>query len=248
MHRFFVEPAQWTAADLRLDRAESHHCAHVLRLRPGAAVTVFDGRGTEATAEILATAGAAVRLRVLAAVETPPPPCALTLGQAIPKGRNFDFIVQKATELGASAVVPLLTAHTVPRVAAAEAASKREKWREVAVAAAKQCGRSRLPGIGPPQPLAQFLAAPLPYELALVASLAADAAPFKEVVARAVTELGRRPRSAMVLVGPEGDFTPAELALAAAAGCRPITLGPIVLRVETAALYCLSVLGYELLS
>jgi 16S rRNA (uracil1498-N3)-methyltransferase len=151
--------------------------------------------------------------------------------------------------LGASAVVPLLTERTVVQLGAGDAARKREKWREVAVEACKQCGQNWLPEVRLPVTLQDFFAAPDRHDLMLVASLQPDARHLKEVLAGYAEEHGEeRPRSALVLIGPEGDFSPEEIALALEHGCQPVTLGPIILRTETAAIYCLSVLGHELLA
>ena len=122
-----------------------------------------------------------------------------------------------------------------------DAEKKRDKWREIAVEACKQCGQNRLPEIAVPGSPRAFFEKEEPSELMLIASLQPDARRIKSVLAD-----HPNPRSVCVLVGPEGDFTPAELALAKSMGYRPVTLGPIILRAETAALYCLSVLAHEL--
>jgi 16S rRNA (uracil1498-N3)-methyltransferase len=244
MHRFYIPPAQWNPDALALVGGEAHHALDVLRLGVGERVVAFNGEGVEATSEIVAVGGGEVKLRALQVAKTPPLPCAITLGQAVPKGKNMDLIVQKATELGASAIVPLLSERTVVQLEDGDAERKREKWQGVAVEAAKQCGQNRVPRVAAPvSPKAFFRGEPR-YDLMLVASLQPGALHLKRVLA----ECARPPLSALVLVGPEGDFTPAEIALALGAGCRPITLGPIVLRTETAAIYCMSVLGHELLN
>jgi 16S rRNA (uracil1498-N3)-methyltransferase len=248
MPRFYLPPAQWRPEALVLGEDEAHHALEVLRLGPGDRVTVFDGQGHEATAEITATAKGRVHLRVLQQAKTPRLPCAILLGQAIPKGRNLDLILEKATELGAAEIAPLLSDRTIVRLAPAEAQAKQEKWQRVVLEAAKQCGQNWLPTVHSPRPLKTFLATPPRADLRLIASLQPGAQPLKTVLARYAEEnpYARRPRRVLVLIGPEGDFTPAEIALAQSAGCQPITLGPIILRTETAALYCLSVLGHEL--
>ncbi len=255
MHRFYIPPAAWNPDNLQLDESESHHALNVLRLKAGDKVVVFNGRGVEATAEVLAESTKnAVRLKSRQTAKTPPLPCRITLAQAIPKGKNMDFIVQKAVELGAAEIAPLLSERVVSRLDDADdAAAKREKWQTVAIEAAKQCGQNWLPEIGLPQSPKAFFqnrGGAGTFDLMLIASLQGDARHLREYLAdfAAARPASPHPASALVLVGPEGDFTPAELSLARSAGCRPITLGPIVLRVETAALYCLSVLSYELLS
>ncbi|MBS0658554.1 MAG: 16S rRNA (uracil(1498)-N(3))-methyltransferase [Verrucomicrobia bacterium] len=246
MHRFYLPSGSWDAKSLALEEAEAHHAVNVLRLRAGERVVVFDGAGREATAEILEGASKrAVPLKVLHSQQSPPLACRLTLAQAIPKGKNMDLIIQKATELGAAEIQPLLSERTVARCDdIAEAAAKQEKWQQVAIEAAKQCGQNWLPTIGRPRPPKDFLAERArDFDLLLIASLQPDAKHPRVWLRDHPT-----PRRALILVGPEGDFTPAEIGLAKAAGCHPITLGPIILRTETAALYCLSVLSYELLN
>ena len=247
MHRFFIPPSRWNLDRLALDEDEIHHATDVLRMQPGERAVVFDGNGHEATVEIVTIGKRAMELKVLQHAKTAPLACQITLGQAIPKGKNMDLIVQKATELGASAIAPLLSERTVVQLGADEAGKKREKWQGIAVEAAKQCGQNWLPTVHAPQTPKDFFNQNNPYDLMLIASLQPDACHPKQLLADYISEKGRKPASVLVLVGPEGDFTPAELSLAKGCGCRPITLGPIVLRTETAALYCLSVLSYELL-
>ena len=245
-HRFFISPEAWALDRLQLDSDETHHCVDVMRATLGQRVVVFNGRGVEATAEIIRIGKSSVDLKPLQVFAMPPLRCAITLAQAIPKGKNMDLIVQKATELGVSKIVPLISERTVVQLSAEEASRKVEKWRQIVVEAAKQCGQSRLPEIGPPLTPRQFLAELDRYDLSLIASLQNDARSFKSILSDFREQQRRRPSSALVLIGPEGDFTPAEAALAKSAGCAPVSLGPIVLRTETAAIYCLSVLSYEL--
>ncbi len=241
MHRFFLPPPEWNSRTPALPPGEAHHALDVLRLGPDSRLVVFDGQGGEASAQVTGTAGGTVQLKLLEKVLAPPLPCAITLAQAVPKGKTMDLIVQKAVELGASRVAPLLSDRTVVRLEPAEAAKKRERWQDIALEACKQCGQNRLPEISPPIGVRNFLEGPERFDLMLIASLQPDARKIKEVLAA-----NALPRTACILVGPEGDFTPAELALARSHGCLPVTLGPIILRAETAAIYSLSVLAHEL--
>jgi 16S rRNA (uracil1498-N3)-methyltransferase len=243
MSRFYIPPHAWNLDKLILDPGESHHAIDVLRLKKGDRTTVFNGLGAEATVEIVEAKTERVSLRLLQQARTAPLACAITLGQAVPKGKNMDLIVEKAVEIGASAVAPLLSERTVVKADAEEVIRKRDKWQRVAVEAAKQCGQNWLPQVGKPQTPKEYFASGEKFDLMLIASLQPGALPVKTVLA----EHGSiRPKRMLVLVGPEGDFTPAEINLAKSHGCRPITLGPIVLRTETAAIYCLSVLAHEL--
>ncbi len=251
MHRFYIPPSAWNPDDLRLDEAESHHALNVLRMQEGDKAVAFNGQGREATVTIaLGSTKRDVRLKVLQTNKSPALSCRITLAQAIPKGKNMDLIVQKATELGAAEIVPLVSERTVARLDDEEgAAAKQAKWQTVVIEASKQCGQNWLPTVAAPQTPKEFFAGRAgAFECMLIASLQSDARHLRVLLEEFSTSHGRLPMSALILVGPEGDFTPAEIGLARSAGCRPITLGPIVLRTETAAIYCLSVLSYELLT
>lgn len=248
MHRFYISPEDWRPDALVLKASEAHHCRNVLRLGPPDKIVLFNGRGSEVTAEIVSSDPGAVRLRKLHDAQTPPLRCRITLGQAIPKGKSMDLIVQKAVEIGAAEIAPILSDRTVVRLDEESAASKQAKWQIVAIEAAKQCGQNWLPQVHAPQTLAHFFQEHRGFDLQLIGSLQSDAMHLKKILAQFAAEHeGTWPTNVLMLVGPEGDFTPAELSLARGRGCRPITLGPIVLRVETAAIYCLSILSYELL-
>jgi len=159
----------------------------------------------------------------------------------------MELIVQKAVEIGASEIFSLISERTIVDLDPKEAVQKQAKWQQVAIEAAKQCGQNWLPQIRTPQKLAQFFSDVSRYDLQLIGSLQRDAQHLKKILADFEAEHRHLPMSVLMLIGPEGDFTPAELSLARRHGCLPITLGPIILRVETAAIYCLSVLSYELL-
>ena len=242
MHRFHLRPDHWESATL--DAEESHHCLNVLRLSEGERVTVFDGAGREGQAVIASTTGSKAILKISSTSTTPPPHCEITLAQAIPKGKNMDLIVQKAVELGAARIVPLLSDRTIVQIEASEVAKKREKWTAIALEACKQCGQNYLPEVAAPVSPKTFAEQLDKADLHLIASLQPDARPIKTVLA----ERAQTPKRVTIFVGPEGDFTPAEIAMAKSHGCQPVTLGPIILRTETAAIYCLSVLGHELFS
>lgn len=243
MPRFYIPPHIWNPEKLALDDSETHHALGVLRMQAGDRATVFNGQGAEATVELASVEKGRVALQKISTGKTPPLGCEIVLGQAIPKGKNMELIVEKATELGAAAIVPLMSERTIVRATAGEALTKREKWQRVAIEAAKQCGQNWLPRVHTPQTPKDFFQAGEKFDLLLIASLQPDARPIKDMLGETA---GPPPRRVLILVGPEGDFTPAEVGLAKAHGCRPVTLGPIILRTETAALYCLSVLGHEL--
>jgi len=157
--------------------------------------------------------------------------------------------MQKAVEIGAAEIAPIISDRTVVQIDSESAAQKQSKWQQVAIEAAKQCGQNWLPRVHTPKKLAELfsMAWEESFELRLIGSLQPDAQHLKRILADYSREHKHLPRSVLMLIGPEGDFTPAELSLARRHGCQPITLGPIILRVETAAIYCLSILSYELL-
>jgi len=243
MPRFYIPPHAWKPDQLALDQGETHHALDVLRMKAGDKATVFNGQGAEAMVEIAKVDKGRIALKKISVSKTEPLACAIVLGQAIPKGKNMDLIVEKATELGAAGIVPLLSERTVVRASEGEALAKREKWQRVAIEAAKQCGQNWVPAVAKPQTPKDYFQSGEKFDLMLIASLQPDSLKLKEVLAEVG---GRKLGRVLILVGPEGDFTPAEINLAKNAGCRPITLGPIILRTETAAIYCLSVLSHEL--
>jgi 16S rRNA (uracil1498-N3)-methyltransferase len=248
MHRFYISPDNWNSQALVLTGGEAHHARDVLRVRSGEKVVLFNGQGREITAEILDLSDEEIRLRKLHEAETPPLQCRIVLAQAIPKGKNMDLIVQKAVEIGAAEIAPIISDRTIVQVDSESAVQKQAKWQQLAVEAAKQCGQNWLPRVHTPKKLGEFFCAlEASFDLRLIGSLQPDAQHLKKILGNYLSEHHDRPRSVLMLVGPEGDFTPAELALARRHGCQPITLGPIILRVETAAIYCLSILSYELL-
>jgi 16S rRNA (uracil1498-N3)-methyltransferase len=235
MPRFHLPPEAWQASALEGD--EARHLSQVLRIKPGETVTVFDGRGRRADAEVLTATRDHVSLHLGEPHFPPPPLPEITLAQAIPKGKNMDLIVQKSVELGIARIQPLVTRNTVVQ----PGDGKPDKWRRNALEACKQCGQDTLPEIADPLPFDRWLGAPTePENLRIIASLAPGAMPLRET-------LRQHPetKTATLLVGPEGDFTAAEVAAAIAAGFIPVSLGGIVLRVETATLFCLSALRYE---
>jgi 16S rRNA (uracil1498-N3)-methyltransferase len=231
---------------LALTDGEAHHALHVLRLQVGDEVNVFNGRGHEARCSIAEIARDTVRLTELQHSTASPVRYRITLAQAVPK-KTMDLIIQKATELGVAAIMPLISERTVVRLGAERDSkhSRADRWRDIALEACKQCGNNWLPEVHPPQMFHDFLDAPGRFDLKLIASLRSGAKPLKSILSTTPPLHHSTTPSVLLLIGPEGDFTPAELDLAESAGCIPLSLGPLVLRAETAALYALSILQHE---
>jgi 16S rRNA (uracil1498-N3)-methyltransferase len=245
MHRFFLPPENCRGDSLRLDGREAHHALHVLRLKRGERVTVLDGKGGEFFCDVENAGKDFLSLAVCEKKVHAENPCPISLLVAIPKGKIIEGIIQKAVELGAARIVPLLTERVVTQLDDDGAEAKREKWQQVAIEAVKQCGAAWLPEVCAPILLKDFLAAKHFPELTLVGSLQTSRRHPREIFSEFRAQHGRSPQSAGVWIGPEGDFTLAELQAIEAAGAKPVTLGALTLRVETAAIFCLSILNYE---
>jgi 16S rRNA (uracil1498-N3)-methyltransferase len=246
MHRFYLPPERCSGNTLRLDGREAHHALHVLRLKRGDAVTVLDGAGNEFACEVEDATRDSLALALREKRSAPPLPCAITLLQAMPKGKIIESIIQKSVELGARRLVPILSERVVTQLDGDDAEKKRDKWQQVAVEAIKQCGAAWLPRVEAPATPAEFIARKEKFDLLLVGSLQPERRHPREVLCEFEVKHGRPPQSVGVWVGPEGDFTLDELSEIQAAGAQPISLGQLVLRVETATIYCLSFLNYEL--
>ncbi|MES2983288.1 MAG: RsmE family RNA methyltransferase [Verrucomicrobiota bacterium] len=238
MSRFYLPPQNWTESSC-LEGDEAKHLAQVLRVQSGATITVFDGLGNFAEARVLAVSKNRVDLMLeLAECKLTPLP-EIILAQAIPKGKNMDWIVQKAVELGVSKIQPLVTRNTI----VSPGDEKAERWRRTALEACKQCAQFTIPVIADPISFDSWIKSPDASELNLIASLAENPQNFREILS-AHPEI----ESVTILVGPEGDFTPQETEAALAAGFIPVTLGDLVLRVETATLFCLSSVRFHYLT
>jgi 16S rRNA (uracil1498-N3)-methyltransferase len=236
MARFFLPTESW-ADQPALTGDEARHLSQVLRMRVGQEITVFDGLGHRAEAEILTISRERVSLKLGETLSTRQPMPAITLSQAIPKGKNMDLIVQKSVELGITAIQPLVTRNTVVQ----PGDGKSEKWRRNALEACKQCGQDWLPEVGEPIVYSKWIEAQAAQPgLKVIASLAQGARPLRELLRDHPAT-----QKATLLVGPEGDFTQEETAAAIECGFLPVSLGTIVLRVETATLFGLSALRYE---
>jgi len=236
--------ADAAAKELLLSPEESHHLVIVNRAREGDPVVVFDGRGREWDCTLVSAKKAAAVLSVRSTRQAQALPYEITLAQAMPKGPCMEAIVRKATEIGARRIIAMETSRTQVKLEGGRQEKKTGKWEIAALEAAKQCGNPWLPEISGVIGLAEALEGD--YALRLVASLHPGALGLKQVLAGHVKEQGALPRRVLWLVGPEGDFSPEEMTLMTQKGVKPVTLGPLVLRCETAAVFALSILSHEL--
>ena len=238
--RVYVPGPLAAGADLPLPAQAASHVAKVLRLRAGAALTVFDGRGGEWEALVERVAGTTVTVRLGGhdAVERESP-LRVTLLQALARGEKMDWVLQKATELGVARLVPVATERSVVQLDAGRAERRLEHWQGIVASACEQCGRNRLPEVLAPQSLAAACEQAA-QSAARVRLVLAPEATASLATAAAAAETGVR--EVTLLIGPEGGLSPAELRVAAQAGFVAVTLGPRVLRTETAAIAALSVL------
>lgn len=226
--RFYCPPPLPLNTCAELPPEAAHHASRVLRLRAGDAVQLFDGQGNALDATIHAIRGKQVQLGNLQTVMTAAASgLRLHLAQALTSSEKMDWIIQKATELGADSIQPVQTQRSVARLSEVRAAKRQEHWRKVAIAACEQCGRNTLPELHPPLELEPWLET-------------VRERPGKFILlpegARALREQSTAPAEVTLLIGPEGGFTADEAARAQHAGFVPLRLGPRVLRTETAAM------------
>ena len=244
--RVYCSPGTVNPSEITLSPDESHHLVSVNRAREKDTVVAFDGKGAEWICELAVADRKAARLAVRFTQKAKPLPYRITLGQALPKASGMDAIVRKATEIGVARIVPLESERTQVHLDHDRSEKKTEKWQVAALEAAKQCGNPWLPEIAAVDKAMAFMESAKGYDLKLIASLQPGAKSLKSVLAAYQASRGGPPANVLWLIGPEGDFTPAEMSQSKTFGFEPVTLGPLVLRCETAAVYALSVLSYEL--
>ncbi len=240
MNRFFLRTGAGRGETLVLDEGDSHHAARVLRIGEGDPVEILDGGGRILRGRVVEVGKRATRVEVLAVRNVSAPP-RVGLAASLIKGKAMDFLVQKATELGVARLHPLSTERSVVRVTEDEGPARVADWTRTAVEACKQCGNPWLPEIEAPATLAVFLKG-RGAGILLVASLRSDALPVRRALAGTAAPAG----GVTLVLGPEGDFSPDEEEALRAAGARPVSLGPLVLRAETAAIAGLAVIQSEL--
>jgi 16S rRNA (uracil1498-N3)-methyltransferase len=228
MRRFTLQPEHLAGGRVTFDAGESHHLTRVLRLRVGDTVLATDGRGRDFTVRLESVGETATGTVLAEAAGVAPSPLAITLIQGVPKGDKMEAIVRAATELGVACVRPALCARTIVRLEPARWRDRARRWQRVAREAAKQCRRAVIPEVEPPRPLGEWLAAGEPADLALCL-WEGQATPLGRLLTAATSA-----RRAVVVVGPEGGLALEEVEAARAHGFTLTSLGPRILRTETA--------------
>ena len=231
--RLFCDLPLSPGAEFVLPEAAARHAATVLRLQAGATLNLFNGAGGEYRASLVAASKRETRVRLLEFHATErESPLNITLALGISAGERMDYSLQKATELGVSAIVPVATERSVVKLAGERADRRLQHWRHVVIAACEQCGRNRVPAVAPVQKFYAYLAAVDRSKRLLMLSPDAST-PLKQVAPAA---------GAVLLIGAEGGLAPAEYQAAQASGFEPVKLGPRILRTETAPVAALAVL------
>ena len=242
MIRCYLPAGRWTDGLAELDEAESKHLAGVLRAQAWDRIEILDGAGQWGEAEVAAPHKKHAALRILSRKSAAPFAPRRILAQALVREQKMDWLIQNAVELGVHEIWPLQTEQAVVRLRPEEAEKKAARWQAIALAACKQSGNPWMPKIAParklPEALAALRGAP---GAACFGALQPGAVPLPEFFSRLREE--NCPQIA-AFIGPEGDFSAAEVAALRAAGIQPVTFGPVVFRVETAALFILSSLQY----
>lgn len=236
-HRLYVPEPLTPGAELRLDAERSHYVSRVLRARPGDTLVLFDGRGGEHVASLSGISKQAVTVTVGAHRDGgPESPLYVHLLQGVSRGDRMDWVVQKATELGVTRITPVLTEFSVVRLDDDRAERRVTHWLKIAQGACEQCGRNLVPAIGVPQAMDIALTLPAAADTRIVLQPGASGTILSEPVCRKIA----------LLVGPEGGLSDGELAQSMVAGFVPSSLGPRILRTETAAIAALAVLQSRL--
>jgi 16S rRNA (uracil1498-N3)-methyltransferase len=236
MRRFLVRSEAIAGDRVRFDAEEAHHLGRVVRLRPGALLEATDGAGRLFTVRLEALdAGEAWGTILEEGGAAPESPCAITLAQAVLKGERMTWLIQKATELGAARILPMATERVVARAAAGRGEGQQARWDRVAREAVKQCRRAVVPVVDAPRPFREAVSEAARHDAAWLLWEGGG-----RPLAAAARDAGR-PRRLLLLVGPEGGFSPAEVRQAESAGARLVAFGPRILRAESAGIAALAV-------
>jgi len=241
MQRYFAQPDHFTDQEVTIVGDDVHHIVNVMRAREGEEIFVSDGAGRSARARLVYLSAKEARATVLEVLtEQRELPIRVTIGQGLPKGEKMEWILQKGTELGAYSFFPFSSERTIVKLDAKKEAKKLERWRKIVKEAAEQSHRSVLPQLPAPVSFREALEAGRPYTRCAIAYEKEGGTSLHEVL----TDM-QADDSLLVLIGPEGGFSPQEVAQAEAKGFLSVSLGPRILRTETASQYVLACASYQ---
>lgn len=243
MHRFFIEPFQIQDGNIYVEGTDVNHIKNVLRMKPGDQVMISDGEGNQYLCALESLEGKRVWFQIVDTwKENRELSSRIYLFQGLPKSDKMDLIIQKATELGAYELIPVVTGRTVVKLDEKKSQKKLARWNTIAESAAKQSGRSRIPCVREVMTFSQALAFAKELDVLLIPYEKAEG---MEATRRAIEEI-RPGQSIGIFIGPEGGFEETEVEQAMSHGAKPVTLGRRILRTETAGFVVMSVLLYHL--
>ncbi|MEJ8548032.1 16S rRNA (uracil(1498)-N(3))-methyltransferase [Brevibacillus borstelensis] len=241
MQRYFVEPHLFSEQEVTITGDDVHHIVHVMRAKSGEKIVVSDGAGRSAIARIDSLSGKEVVATVVELLsEQRELPVQITIGQGLPKGEKMEWVLQKGTEMGAFAFFPFSSERTIVKLDAKKEANKLDRWRKIVKEAAEQSHRCVLPELLAPVSFRRIIQESSRYTRAVIAYEKEGGTTLHQVLPAL-----RPGDSLLILIGPEGGFSPEEVAAAEAAGIRPVSLGPRILRTETACQYALAAASYQ---
>jgi len=241
MSRFYAPKENVRGGSIYIDGHEARHILNVMRLKESDKVVVFDGTGKEYTGFVKEVKSKSLVVEIIS-TKTPKPKTLpeITLAVSLPKKGKMDYIVEKAVELGVSCIIPTLSERTVVKLESGKMRERQERWQKIAREAAKQCGRTDVPEVKTIQKFYNVIDDINNFDLALVACLSEDTAGLKDAIA------DFKGGKIIAFIGPEGDFTPDEILMTKDTSAKLVSLGERVLKSDTAGLFLLSVLNYEL--
>ena len=242
MPRFFVDKNNIEENRILINGADAHHIARSLRMAEGDEAIVCDGEGAEYRCTLTRIRDEECECSIIEALDSmTESPVSITLCMAYPKGDKLETVIQKAVELGCDKIIPFESSRCIKRPKAEKAEKQTARLQRIAEEAAKQCGRSKIPTVCSPISFKQMLSEATKSSLSLLCYENEDGLSIKGALKNA-----KEPKTMSVIVGAEGGFAPDEVAAATEAGCLSVTLGPRILRCETAPLFALTTISYEL--
>jgi len=241
MNRLYCDSSDVCGRKLVIsDSNQVHHLKDVLRCKPGAMAVVFDNNGSEYSAQLEDISEKQAEFKILEIKSrVDARQIQIAIACAIPKKSKMDDIIDKVTQLGADMIIPLITERVIVKMDKAKEFERWKRWEKIALSASKQSQRNSVSIVEPVTDFKKLIARAQEFDLKLIPNLGGERKSIKKVLS------GKKPKSALVLIGPEGDFAPEEIKSALKAGFIPVTFGDFVFRVETAAVYITSILQYE---